>query len=68
VLLMAAVYGLGTVLPAWLSALIVGAAAMIGGGIMVAAGRNQFEPAARQPDHTLHSRHKDADAIRGRTS
>jgi hypothetical protein len=68
VLLMAAVYGLATVLPAWLSALIVGAAAVIVGAIMVAAGRKRFEPAALKPDHTLHSLHKDADAIRGRTS
>ena len=67
ILLMAGVYGLGTVLPAWLSALIVGAAALIVGWIMVSAGKKQFEPASLKPDHTLHSLHKDADAIRGRT-
>jgi hypothetical protein len=67
VLLMAGVYGLGTVLPAWLSALIVGAAALLVGWIMVVAGKKQFEPASLKPDHTLHSLHKDADAIRGRT-
>lgn len=67
ILLMAGVYGLGTVLPTWLSALIVGAAALIVGWIMVSAGKKQFEPASLKPDHTLHSLHKDADAIRGRT-
>jgi len=67
ILLMAGVYGLATVLPAWLSALIVGAAALIVGWIMVSAGKKQFEPGSLKPDHTLHSLHKDADAIRGRT-
>jgi Putative Actinobacterial Holin-X, holin superfamily III len=67
VLLMAGVYGLGTVLPAWLSALIVGAAAVVVGWIMVAAGKKQFDPASLKPDHTIHSLRKDADAIGGRT-
>jgi len=67
VLLLAAVYGLNNVLPSWLSALIVGAAAVIVGWIMVSAGKKQFAPDSLKPDHTIHSLHKDADAIRGRT-
>jgi hypothetical protein len=68
ILLLAGVYGLNNVLPSWLSALIVGAAAVLVGWIMVSAGKKQFEPASLKPDHTLHSLHKDADAIRGRAS
>jgi hypothetical protein len=67
ILLMAGVYGLSTVLAPWLSALIVGAAALVVGWVMVAAGKKQFEPGALKPDHTIHSLQKDADAIRGRT-
>ncbi|MGN2248057.1 phage holin family protein [Frateuria sp. GZRR35] len=67
ILLMAGVYGLSTVLAPWLSALIVGAAALVLGWIMVTAGKKQFEPGALKPDHTIHSLQKDADAIRGRT-
>ncbi|HET6805688.1 MAG TPA: phage holin family protein [Frateuria sp.] len=67
VLLMAGVYGLSTVLAPWLSALIVGAAALVVGWVMVSAGKKRFEPASLKPDHTLHSLQKDADAIRGRT-
>lgn len=67
ILLMAGVYGLATVLPAWLSALIIGAAALIVGWAMVTAGKKQFEPDSLKPDHTIHSLQKDADVIRGRT-
>ena len=67
VLLMAGVYGLSTVLAPWLYAMIVGAAALVVGWVMVSAGKKQFEPGALKPDHTLHSLHKDAEAIRGRT-
>lgn len=67
ILLMAGVYGLSTVLAPWLSALIVGAAALVVGWVMVSAGKKQFEPGALKPDHTIHSLQKDADAIRGRT-
>ncbi|MGN2244706.1 phage holin family protein [Frateuria sp. GZRR33] len=67
ILLMAGVYGLSTVLAPWLSALIVGAAALVVGWVMVTAGKKQFEPGALKPDHTIHSLQKDADAIRGRT-
>lgn len=67
ILLMSAVYGLGNVVAPWLAALIVGAAALIVGFIMVSAGKKQFEPESLKPDRTLHSLEKDADAIRGRT-
>lgn len=67
ILLMAGVYGLSTVLAPWLAALIVGAAAMIVGWLMITAGKRRFEPESLKPDHTLRSLHKDADALRGRT-
>jgi len=67
ILLLAGVYGLSTVLAPWLSALIVGAAALVVGWLMVTAGKKQFDPSSLKPDHTIHSLHKDADAIRGRT-
>ncbi|MGN2250413.1 phage holin family protein [Frateuria sp. GZRe14] len=67
ILLMAGVYGLSTVLAPWLSALIVGAAALLVGWVMINAGKKQFEPGSLKPDHTIHSLQKDADAIRGRT-
>jgi hypothetical protein len=67
VLLMAAVYGLNNVLPSWLSALIVGAAAVIVGWVMVSAGKKQFGVESLKPDHTIHSLQKDAGDIRGRT-
>lgn len=67
ILLMAGVYGLSTVLAPWLSALIVGAAALIIGWVMISAGKKKFEPGSLKPDHTIHSLQKDADAIRGRT-
>lgn len=67
VLLMAAVYGLSNVLAPWLSALIIGAAALIVGWLMVTAGKKQFDVDALKPDHTINTLQKDADAIRGRT-
>lgn len=68
IVLMAAVYGLGNAVPMWLSALIIGAAALLVGWLMITAGKKKFEPDSLKPDHTLNSLHKDADAIRGRTS
>jgi len=67
ILLFAAVYGLSAVMPSWLAALIIGAAALVVGWLMVSAGKKQFEPDSLKPDHTIHSLQKDADAIRGRT-
>lgn len=67
VLLMAAVYGLSNVLAPWLSALIVGVAALVVGWLMVSAGKKQFDVDSLKPDHTINTLHKDADAIRGRT-
>lgn len=66
-LLLAAVYGLSNVLAPWLSALIVGAAAVLVGWLMISAGKKQLEPESLKPDHTINALHKDVDAIRGRT-
>lgn len=67
VLLMAAVYGLSTVMAPWLAALIVGGVVALAGWAMVQAGKKKFSRDALRPDHTLSSLHKDKDAIRGRT-
>lgn len=67
VLLMAAVYGLSTVMASWLAALIVGGVVALAGWAMVQAGKKKFHHDALRPDHTLSSLNKDKDAIRGRT-
>ena len=67
VLLFAAVYALATVMALWLSALIVGAAVMLIGYVMVQAGKKKFESESLRPNRTINSLHKDHDAIRGRT-
>ena len=68
VLMFAAVYALAEVMALWLSALIVGAVVLVIGYAMVQAGRKKFEAESLRPSRTLHSLHKDTDAIRGRTS
>ncbi|MBW3549365.1 MAG: phage holin family protein [Proteobacteria bacterium] len=67
VLLMAAVYALSNVMAPWLAALLVGAAVIVVGMIMVSAGRKKFQAQSLRPDHTMSSLHKDRDAVRGRT-
>lgn len=67
VLIFAAVYALATVMAMWLSALIVGAAVMLIGYVMVQAGKKKFEAESLRPNRTIDSLHKDRDAIRGRT-
>lgn len=66
VLLMAAVYGLSTVLQPWLAALIVGGVVMVIGFIMVQAGKKQFEPSHFKPDRTLNAMDKDQQALRSK--
>ncbi|MFC4726973.1 phage holin family protein [Coralloluteibacterium thermophilus] len=67
ILLLAAVYGLSTVVAPWLAALIVGAAALVVGLLMVQAGKKKFEPESFRPERTLDALHKDRDAIARRT-
>lgn len=68
ILLMSAVYGLSNVVEPWLAALLVGAAVVVIGMVMVSAGKKKLEPHAFKPDRTLHQMHKDKDAITGRTA
>ncbi|WP_084596282.1 phage holin family protein [Pseudomonas massiliensis] len=66
VLLMAAVYGLSTVLQPWLAALIVGGVVMVIGFIMLQAGKKQFEPSHFKPDRTLNAMDKDQQVLRSK--
>lgn len=66
VLLMAAVYGLSTVLQPWLAALIVGGVVMVIGFIMLQAGKKQFEPSHFKPDRTLNAMDKDQQILRSK--
>jgi xanthine/uracil permease len=68
ILLMAAVYGLSTMMAPWLAALIVGAVAMIIGFVMVQSGKKQFEPSHFKPDRTLDAMNKDQEALRRKAS
>jgi hypothetical protein len=63
--LLAAVYGLSTVVAQWLAALIVGGAVTLIGFIMLLTGRRQLEPAAVAPRRTAASLRKDTDLIKG---
>jgi len=65
VLLMSAVYGLSNVLQPWLAALLVGAAVVVIGLVMVSAGRKKLEPASFKPERALHQMHKDKAAMTG---
>ncbi|MBS7458859.1 phage holin family protein [Coralloluteibacterium stylophorae] len=67
-LLLAAVYGLSTVVAPWLAALIVGAVVLVIGLGMVQAGKKKFEVRSLKPRHTIDSLHKDADAVTRRTT
>jgi hypothetical protein len=66
VLLAAAVLGLATVLPAWLSALIVGVALLVIAGILALVGVNLLKKATPlTPTETMASVREDLDAIKG---
>src|SRR5262245_65220228 len=64
-LLLAAVYGLSSVVQPWLAALIVGGVVTLIGLIMLAAGRRKLEPAAVAPRRTAAALRKDAEMIKG---
>lgn len=53
VLLAAAVLGLGQIIPLWASALIIGSAMAIIGGVMVAGGKKKIEPHNLKPNRAL---------------
>lgn len=68
VLLLAAVYGLSTVMAPWAAALLVGAVVTVAGALMVMAGKRRFSASALRPERTMSSLHKDREAIRGRSN
>ncbi|RJQ58203.1 MAG: phage holin family protein [Desulfobacteraceae bacterium] len=53
VLLAAAVYGLGTVIPMWLSALIIGAVVTTIGAIAALTAMNKLKKLKLEPEHTI---------------
>ncbi|MFR0717720.1 phage holin family protein [Enterobacterales bacterium BD_CKDN230030183-1A_HGKHYDSX7] len=64
ILLLAAVYGLATVVEPWLAALLVGGITVIVGFLMLQAGKKQFEPTQLAPDRTLHAMQQDKDTLK----
>lgn len=66
-LLLAAVYGLSTVMAPWAAALLVGVIVTVAGALMVQAGKRRFAAEALRPERTMSSLHKDREAIRGRS-
>ncbi len=62
-LLLAGIFALTLVWPAWAAALTVGGAATIVGLIMLAAGRSRLEASNLQPERTRESLRKDRNAI-----
>ncbi len=67
VVLMSAVYGLSNVVEPWLAALIVGAAALLVGYMMVASARKKMSAASIVPDRTIDSAKKDAESVKRAT-
>jgi hypothetical protein len=68
ILLLAAVYGLATLMQLWLAALIVGVVTLVVGFIMLQSGKKQFEPSHFTPNKTLHAVHQDKEALKGKVS
>lgn len=68
ILLMAAVYGLGTMMQLWLAALIVGVITLVVGFLMLQSGKKQFEPSHFTPDRTLHAMQQDKDTLKRKMS
>jgi Putative Actinobacterial Holin-X, holin superfamily III len=52
-LLLAAVYGLETVVPSWLAALIVGAAIAVAATVLLSIGRNRLKQVHPVPEKTV---------------
>ncbi|MDO8862451.1 phage holin family protein [Haliea sp. E1-2-M8] len=64
VLLMSAVYGLSNVVEPWLAALIVGAAALLIGYVMVHSAKGKMSASSMVPDRTLDSAKKDQETLK----
>ena len=63
-LMLAAVFALILVLPAWAAALIVGGVAVILGAILLLKGRRDVGPRGLVPDRTLRTLREDAEWAR----
>ncbi len=67
VLLMSAVYGLSNIVDPWLAALIVGAAALLVGYLMVSSAKKKVSKSSVVPDRTMDSVKKDKDTLKRAT-
>ena len=67
-LLLSAVFGLSTVMPPWLAALIVGVVVILLGLVMLKIGQRQFTPSQLTPERTLDSLQKDKEAVQRQMS
>lgn len=67
VLLLSAVYGLSNVVDPWLAALIVGAAALLVGYLMVRSAKEKMSAESLLPDRTMASAKKDVTTLEGAT-
>lgn len=67
VLLMSAVLGLSNVLAPWLAALIVGAAALLVGFLMVSSAKKKMSASSMVPDRTVDSAKKDKETVKRAT-
>ncbi len=65
--LLSAVYALGTGIPLWLSALIVGAGTGITAAIFLQVGRNRMKQASLKPDQTIRSLQENVTWLKKRT-
>jgi len=65
--LLSAVYALGTGIPLWLSALIVGAGIGITAAIFLQVGRNRMKQANLKPDQTIRSLQENVTWLKNRT-
>lgn len=67
VLLMSAVYGLSNIVEPWLAALIVGAAALLIGYVMVHSAKQSMNASKIMPQRTLESATKDKETLKRAT-
>lgn len=63
ILLMSAVYGLSNVVEPWLAALIVGAAALLVGYVMVHSAKKALNSSSIVPERTVESAKKDKETL-----
>ncbi len=67
ILLMSGVYGLSNIVDPWLAALIVGAAALLVGYMMVRGAKEKMSAHSFVPDRTMDSMQKDKETLKRAT-